>query len=50
MNTRLQSYLVAARTLMALIFILSGLFKIGAADFFYRIGQHRTFRPIVTSD
>lgn len=33
MNTRIESYLMAAaRTLMALIFILSGLSKIGEAD------------------
>ncbi len=33
MNTQLQSYsMVAARVLMATIFVLSGLSKIGAAD------------------
>lgn len=33
MNTKIQSYVMAvARVLMALIFILSGLSKIGAAD------------------
>ena len=33
MNTKIQSYVMAAaRTLMALIFILSGLSKIGEAD------------------
>lgn len=33
MDTKIQSYVMAAaRTLMALIFILSGLSKIGEAD------------------